>query len=172
MMSDLIKHVLRWILIVILQLAIFNNIQFLGVLNPFVYVFVILVIPIGAPRSFVLIFAFLTGLTIDIFSNTGGLHAAAATLMAFLRPWWIKVAIPRSNYDDLQNIRLRDIEFSQFVTYAAFLVVVHHFTLYLFESMTWRETGLILGKTLVNGFFSLGMILSFRYFDFSSSLKS
>jgi hypothetical protein len=50
--------------------------------------------------------------------------------------------------------------------------VVHHFTLYLFESMTWRETGLILGKTLVNGFFSLGMILSFRYFDFSSSLKS
>ena len=172
MMSDLIKHALRWLLIITLQLAIFNNIQFLGILNPFVYIFVILVLPLGMPRAALLLFAFVTGLTIDVFSNTGGLHAGTATLMAFIRPYWVKVAIPRSNYDDLQNIRIKDIEFGQFLTYAAVLVVVHHFTLYVFESLQWSQVGWILGKTLMNSVFSLGMILSFRYFDLSQASKS
>ncbi len=172
MLNEIIKQTLRWILLVVLQLSIFNNIQFLGILNPFVYIFVILMFPLGMPRGLLMLLAFATGFTIDIFSNTGGLHAAACTLIAFVRPYWVKITIPRSNYDELQNIRIKDIEFGQFIAYAAVLVFVHHLFLYITESLEWSETLLILVKTLTNGLITTAIIVAFRYFDFNQSKGS
>lgn len=116
-----------------------------------------------------MVLAFVTGLTVDIFSNTGGLHAFASTLIAFVRPYWIKITIPRSNYDELQNIRIKDIEFSQFIAYTSALILIHHFVLYTSESLSWSETLLILGKTLVNGLTTTAIVVAFRYFDFNQS---
>lgn len=167
MTSELIKHIVRWVLLVFLQLTIFNNIGLYGLLNPFVYVFFLLLLPLGTPRSLLMLLGFATGLTIDVFSNTGGLHAMAATLLCFIRPYWIKISIPRSNYDELQNIRLREIEFGQFVTYSALLIVVHHFALYVVEAWRWNEIGFSLLKTVVNSIITLFTVVAFRYFDFS-----
>lgn len=172
MLNDLLKHTLRWILLVLLQITIFNNIQFLGILNPFVYLFVVLMFPLGMPRGVLMLLAFVTGLTIDIFSNTGGLHAAACTLVAFVRPYWVKITIPRSNYDELQNIRIKDIEFGQFLTYTSVLVLTHHLFLYITESLEWSETLLILGKTITNGLITTAIVIAFRYFDFNQSKTS
>lgn len=166
-MSDILKHIVRWVLLIFLQISIFNNIELFGLLNPFVYIFSVLMLPLGTPRSLLMLIGFFTGWTVDIFSNTGGLHAAATTLLAFVRPWWVGVTVPRTNYDELQNIRIKDIEFGQFVTYAALLTAIHHLSLYWGESLAWADFGLIAGKTLVNSIFTLLLVVAFRYFDFS-----
>ena len=153
---------------IFLQISIFNNIELFGLLNPFVYVFVLLVLPLGTPRSVLMLIGFFTGWIIDIFSNTGGLHAAASTLLTFLRPWWIGVTIPRTNYDELQNIRIKDIEFGQFIAYAALLTAVHHLVLYWGESLAWADFWLVVGKSFVNVFFTLTLVIGFRYFDFNT----
>lgn len=171
-MSEILKNTVRWVLLVFLQISIFNNIELFGLLNPYVYVFAILMLPLSIPRSLLLLMGFLTGWTIDVFSNTGGLHAAAATLLAFIRPWWVGVTVPRTNYDELNNIRIKDIEFGQFVTYAAFLIACHHLLLYWSESMAWADFWLIVGKTVVNTLFTLVMVVGFRYFDFSQGKLS
>ena len=168
-MSDLIKHIVRWLFLIFLQISIFNNIELGGLFNPFIYVFVVLVFPLGMPRSLLLILGFITGLTIDIFSNTGGLHAAATTLLAFIRPWWMGITIPRSNYDELQNIRIKDVEFGQFVTYTSLLVAVHHLTLFWAESLSWSDFWLIVGKTIINTLLTVVLVIAFRYFDFSAN---
>ncbi len=129
-------------------------------------------VPLGMPRGVLMLLAFVTGLTIDIFSNTGGLHAAACTLVAFVRPYWVKITIPRSNYDELQNIRIKDIEFGQFLTYTSVLVLTHHLFLYITESLEWSETLLILGKTITNGLITTAIVIAFRYFDFNQSKTS
>lgn len=172
MLNELLKHTFRWILLVLLQLTIFNNIQFLGILNPFVYIFIIIMFPLGMPKSVLMLLAFTTGLTIDVFSNTGGLHAASCTSIAFVRPYWVNITIPRSNYDELQNIRIKDIEFGQFLAYASLLVFTHHLFLYITESLEWSETLMILGKTFTNGFITLAIVIAFRYFDFNQRKSS
>jgi len=166
-MIDILKHVLRWVLLILFQIIVFNRIGFYSLFNPFVYVFFILMLPLSTPRSLLMLLAFFTGLTVDIFSNTGGLHALATTLIAFIRPYWIKIAISRSNYDDLSNIKLRDVEFGQFIAYSSLLILVHHFSLYLFESLAWGDLLFIIGKSFTNTFISLVAIIAFRYFDFS-----
>jgi rod shape-determining protein MreD len=172
MAIEFIKQVLRWLLLVFLQLTVFNNIGLYGLLNPFVYVFFLLYLPLGIPRSLLMLLGFATGLTIDIFSNTGGLHAMAATLLCYLRPIWVKIIIPRTNYDDLQSIKLREIEFGQFVTYSAVLIFVHHFSLYVVEAWRWNELGFSLLKAIFSSIITLFTVIAFRYFDFSSRSAS
>lgn len=171
-MIDIIKHTFRWLLLILLQIIVFNRIGFYSLFNPFIYVFFILMLPLATPRSLLLLLAFMTGITVDIFSNTGGLHAFASTLIAFVRPFWIKITIPRSNYDDLSNIKLKEIEFGQFMAYSSLLLFIHHFFLYLAESLAWGDLLLITGKALTNTLISVIAIISFRYFDLSSSKKS
>lgn len=166
-MNEVLKQSFRWVLLILLQIIIFNRIGFFSLFNPFVYVYFVLMLPLATPRSLLLILAFLTGLTVDIFSNTGGLHALATTLVAFIRPFWVKIAIPRSNYDDLSNIKLKEIEFGQFMAYCSLLLLVHHFSLFLAESLYWQDLLLIFGKTFTNTLLSLTAVIAFRYFDLS-----
>jgi hypothetical protein len=166
-MNDVLKHILRWVIVVVLQVGIFNHIGLMSLFNPFIYTFFILMLPLATPRSLLLILAFATGLVIDIFSNTGGLHAFASTLMAFVRPHWVKFAIPRSNYDDLSNIKLKDVEFGQFLAYTSVLLLVHHLSLYAIESLQLEAFFLIIGRTFTNAALALGAILAMRYFDLS-----
>ena len=171
-MIDVLKHISRWFLLVLLQIIVFNRIGFYSLFNPFIYIFFILMLPLATPRSLLLILAFITGLTVDIFSNTGGLHAFASTLIAFVRPFWIQIAIPRSNYDDLSNIKLKEVEFGQFIAYSSVILLLHHFVLYLTESLAWGDLLLIIGKAIINTLISLLAIIAFRYFDLSSSKKA
>jgi rod shape-determining protein MreD len=171
-MIEIIKQSLRWLVLIILQIIIFNRIGFNSLFNPFIYIFFVLMLPLATPRSLLLLLAFVTGLTVDIFSNTGGLHAFSATLIAFIRPYWIKIAIPRSNYDELSNIKLKEIEFGQFIAYTSLLLLVHHFSLYLVESLMWSDLLLIIGKAFTNTLISLVAIIAFRYFDLSPQKKS
>lgn len=171
-MIEIVKHIFRWFLLILLQVIVFNRIGFYSLFNPFIYIFFILLLPLATPRSLLLVLAFITGLTVDIFSNTGGLHAFASTLIAFVRPYWIKITIPRSNYDDLSNIKLKEVEFGQFIAYSSLLLLMHHFILYLAESMAWGDLLLITGKAFTNTLISVVAIIAFRYFDLSSSKKS
>ncbi|MFN3529061.1 MAG: rod shape-determining protein MreD [Bacteroidia bacterium] len=172
MTTEWIKNIFRGLLMVFLQISLFNHIAFLGLHNPFVYVFFILMLPLSTPRSLLMLAAFASGLLVDVFSNTGGMHAMASTLIAFLRPAWIRVSIPRSNFDDLQNIKIREIEFLQFLAYSSLLIVVHHIFLFSIASFDWSEIWLILWKSLVGSLLSLICVLAFRYFDLSPRKKS
>ena len=72
-------------LLVLIQVLALNNIQFLGFLNPYIYILFILSLPVKLPNWITLLLAFVLGLTIDAFSNTMGMHAFATVLVAFLR---------------------------------------------------------------------------------------
>ena len=77
-----------WTLVlVLLQVLLFNNIELAGLINPYFYVYIILIMPLSLNVSIQLLIAFFAGLIIDVFSNTWGMHAAATTLVAFIRPY-------------------------------------------------------------------------------------
>jgi len=81
-MNRLPIYIFRFIILVLLQIFIFSQIQFSNLINPYFYVLFVLLLPFDMPRSAMLLMAFFLGLTIDLFSNTLGMHAAACTWMA------------------------------------------------------------------------------------------
>lgn len=162
-MSEIFKNVFRWILLVLLQVGILNNIGLWGLINPFVYVFFILMLPLATPRALLMILAFGTGLMMDIASNTGGLHAAASTLLGFIRPWWVKSVFEKNKYIDIKNFKIEDIDTPSFITYGSLLIFVHHSLLYVVEAAEFGLLLYTLGKALLNSIIALLLMLGFRF---------
>ena len=85
-----LRNVIRFIFLVLFQVLILNNIQLSGYINPYFYVYFILLLPFETPRWVLLISAFILGFAIDAFTNTPGLNTAACVFMAFIRHFVIR----------------------------------------------------------------------------------
>ena len=85
MINNLLRGFIYFVVLVLVEVLILNNIHFLRIATPFLYLYFIVKMPVGSPRDLVVLFSFLIGLVIDVFSNTPGMHAAACTLTGFIR---------------------------------------------------------------------------------------
>ncbi len=134
-MINTFRVLLYFVLLVLVQVLILNNINFLRLATPFLYIYFILKLPVGYSSSKVLLLSFLIGIVIDAFSNTPGMHAAACTLAGFSRNMIIKIY----KGDDLPEAispSYRTFGYGGFLKYALTFVIIHHLTLYLLESLT------------------------------------
>ena len=98
MINSILRLGLSGILLILFQIIILNNIQFSGYVNPYVYIMFILMLPSLTPSWLLLLTAFLTGLIIDLFSGSPGMHAGATVLAAFSRPLVLRLIAPRDGY--------------------------------------------------------------------------
>ena len=133
MIGEIIKIALRFFFLVVLQLLVLNNVQWSGYLNPYLYVLFILMLPFETPRWLLLILSFLLGFTIDVFSNTWGMHAAACVFTGFIRPYLLKLVSPREGYDNAARPIIRDFGIEWVVKYSLILIFIHHFVLFYIE---------------------------------------
>ena len=77
---------IEWFIgLVLLQVLVLNRMHMNGYATPFFFIYFILKYNSGVSRNTLMVWSFLLGLTVDIFSNTPGMNAAAATLLAFMR---------------------------------------------------------------------------------------
>ena len=163
MINLLGRNILRFIILVLFQVLLLNNIQFSGYVNPFMYVLFILLLPFETPRWLLLLSGFLLGLSIDIFSNTLGLHASASVFMAFLRPYVLQVISPRDGYESGTFPRVFYYGLTWFLNYAVILVVMHHLFLFYFEVFRFSEFFRTLLRVILSSSFSIVIIVLSQY---------
>ena len=93
------RNIIRFMVLVLVQILVLNNIQVSGYIVPHIYILFILLLPFETPRWLLLIAAFALGITVDLFTQTHGMHAAATVFIAFLRPWVLEMSAPRDGYE-------------------------------------------------------------------------
>ena len=103
--------------------------------------------------------AFLLGLAIDMFSDSGGVHAAACVFVAYFRPLMMRSVFGVSY--DYHNIKIEKTYFGQRINYLIILILTHHFVLFSLEIFSFAHILLILKKTLFSAIFTLIMCLIF-----------
>jgi rod shape-determining protein MreD len=138
--------------LVLLQVIICNHINFFGYINPYIYVIFILVYPSQNNRTNLLLLSFLIGLAVDLFSDSGGMHAAASVTIAFLRPGFLKMGFG-SLYDH-SNIKFANAEIGALFSYIALMVLVHHLVLFSLDFFAMGEFLNILKNALFSGIFT------------------
>lgn len=153
MNSTILYNSARFVLLIALQITIFNNINFWGFINPYPYMLFIILFPVNGNRNSLLIASFFLGLVLDLFSNSGGVHTAACVVLAFLRPYLFKFSFGLSY--EYQTVRLNDVLTPERFSFIFLAVVIHHFTLFLLELFSvefiW-EIGL---RTLISTIFTI-----------------
>ena len=138
MVVNLLKYSLIFIVSVLLQVLLFDNVLILRVIAPFFYILFILLLPFYTPRALLLFLSFVLGLTIDIFTNTPGVHASACLLTAFIRPGVLQLISSRETLESVSAPRVGNMGFQWFLGYTTFLVVIHHLFLFFIEAFTFQ----------------------------------
>lgn len=164
MINSLLRYGLTFIALILLQLLVMNNIQFSGYVNPYIYVMIILLIPVEISAWLLLIIAFLTGLLIDIFSGSPGMHASATVLAGFVRPFVLRIISPRDGYESGATPSMLTYGFRWYLLYTVIIIVVHHTALFYLEVFRFTDFFRTLTRVLLSSLFSVTFILFAEYY--------
>lgn len=137
-MNSILKYAGAFVLLITLQLLIFNNIEFSGYVNPFVYVMFILILPVAIPSWILLLLSFFTGFVIDLFCGTLGVHAFASVLAGFVRPWVLSLNVTAEGAEAEMSPSYYRSGLRWFLIYTFTVVLVHHLALFLIEIFSLR----------------------------------
>ena len=162
-MAVALQNILRFIFLILLQVFILDNIQFMGYINPMIYVLFILSLPVRFPKWALLILAFIMGLIIDVFSNTAGMHSFALVFADFLRTPVINIF---TSIDEGSNPTpsFHTFGVSAYVKYVVILVLIHHFILFFIESFSFLHLTLLIPKIIISSTVTILLILGLQSF--------
>lgn len=164
MNSVILTNTFRFIFLILLQVLLLNNINFLGYVNPYLYVLFIILYPFNGNQTLFLFLSFLLGLGIDIFEDSGGINAAACLVAAYIRPVILRFSFGVSY--DYQTIKFSNTPIGSRISYVVILVLVHHFILFLLEFFNFAHLLLLLKKTFYSGLFTIVLVfLSLSLFN-------
>lgn len=156
--SLIFKNILRWVLLIFLQVFFLRNIGFYNLSTPFIYLLFILILPFRTPNLLLFLLAFLTGLTVDAFYDTLGIHTTACTVLAFVRISFINVSLNRDALDEPEP-SLGNMGLKWFSLYAFLSVASHHIVLFLLEAFKLNDIGYTLMRAGISVLLSMFLIL-------------
>lgn len=159
MSKTILQFSFIFVVMVLLQVTIFNHICLYNIAIPFVFIYFIIRLPITLSTNWVLTFSFLLGLFIDIFSDTYGMNALACTILAMLRRLLFRLYIPRE--EDLTNPE-PSIKSLGALTYAKFLItvsLVYCMTIFVIEACTFFNFMQMLTRILCSTILTFLLIL-------------
>lgn len=160
-MSSLLKNIIRFILFILFQVYILNQIPPLHrFIVPYLYFLYILWLPFTINRFWLLLISFFLGLSLDYFSGTYGLHAAPCVLIAYIRPYLLNLLIPQDTTElsYLEPSR-KSMGWAPYALYVGLLSFIHHFYLVLIEWLQFGNFVFFIGKVAGTTAISLLMIL-------------
>lgn len=163
MINRILRYTLIFVLLFLLQLFVFNNIQFSGYVNPYVYILFILLLPVEIPAWLLLIISFFTGLIIDLMTGTPGMHTSATVLAGFARPYVLRLISPREGYEAVSGPSMFVYGFKWFLLYTIFIVLIHHTFLFYLEVFRLSDFFNTFLRVLLSSLFSVTFILLLEY---------
>lgn len=165
-MNLILNNIFRFLFLVLFQVLVLNNIQLSGYINPYLYVLFILLLPIEIPGWLLLILSFLTGFSVDIFTRSFGIHAAASLLMAYSRQFVLKILAPREGYEFGIQPTLRDMGFKWVAYYAGILIFIHHAALFYIETFRVSEFFYTFFRCLLSSVFTFVLVVISQFLTY------
>ena len=163
-------NVLRWCLLLFIQIILLRNLSFYDLGTPFVYVLFLLLLPFGTPNLLLYLIAFGTGLTLDAFYDTLGVHAAACVTLVFVRIQFISISVNRDGFDEPEPT-LGNMGFKWFTLYALLCIFSHHLVVFLLEAFKISELSYTLMRCLMSGILSWFIIMLIEFVFYSRRLR-
>lgn len=139
MILEFLAYIGRFIAIILLQLFVVNNIELSSMVNPYIYVVFILLLPVNTKPWHVVLISFLTGAVMDAFSSTPGLHIAATNLMGFLRIHYLNASTTKEDQEGRVVPSLSQKGIVWFSFYGFVMIFIHHTFLFFLEIYSLRE---------------------------------
>jgi len=158
---DWTKQIGRYIIVMILQVLLFDQLQLWGACHPYIYVMCLLMMPITISHSLSMVIGACAGIIMDMFCNSLGVHTAACILIMFIRPYLLGAIV--NDKDRLnEQISLRSIGMEALIKYVVILVLVHHLLVFSLAAWSWSHMGFVLLETIVSSILTILIIIGYN----------
>jgi len=134
------RNIGRFLLLMLFQLLVLNNVYLGAYVLPMLYVLFILMLPTGMNRIALLFIAFGTGLLVDIMANVMGFHALACTVVAMQRIWYADRILTRGEPVTVERPSIYSVTPQYFIAYLSLMFAI--FYLIYFVTELWGTRGL------------------------------
>jgi rod shape-determining protein MreD len=161
MLKDvLLVNVLRFILLSVLQILYFSNINLYGYFNPQVFLLIILLFPIHISTVYIMLMAFGIGMIQDVFNGTMGLHTFVCVFIGFIRVFIVRL-FTEKKLDETFELTFSEQGFRFYFLYLLFSFMIYHFIYYSMEMFSFSNILYISLKTI--GSTALALVFSFLF---------
>lgn len=131
---EIVTTSLLFLLYLTLQILLVRNLVLFDYAFCFIYIACVLLLPNETSLTWLLLIAFATGLVVDTFYNTLGMHAAATVLMAYVRPLIVRAQIDVPGLESRIEFSLHELGTGAFFRYVFVLALIHHTALFFIEA--------------------------------------
>lgn len=169
MNNSILFTALRFLALLAVQVLILNNINLFGYVEPIIYVWFILLLPIRTPKWLVLILSFLIGFCVDIFLGQVGFHTAVSVFSGFIRPIFLSPLNANQQQESNNIPTSSNMGFLPYLGYVSVITFVHIFLLIAIESFRWAEILPMLMRIILSSVSSIFLIMICELMFFKSN---
>lgn len=152
-------NLLRFVALILLQVGLFKNMGYYNLAVPFPYILFILLLPLGTSNFFLFLLSFCTGLTIDAFYDTLGVHTAACVVLAWLKIIFENITLEVDVKQSLDTPSWGELGSKWFLSYIFFGTLIHHITLFMVEMFSFSNFHLTALSILLSSIFTFLIIM-------------
>lgn len=153
------KYIIQLVFIFVLQIIVLNNINLFDLLHPYLYLTLILILPINISRNGLLIIAFVIGFLMDVFCSTYGMHTSACVLLGLARIIYFKLILTEEIIESGTEPDFSTFGIRGFIIFIFIMVFVHHTPLYFIEEFRFSSPIYTFYKIFTNTIASVLIIL-------------
>ena len=155
------RQIVHAIVIVLLQVLLFNHLQIAGWGFPMVYVLILMNLPANTPRWAEMLIGAVLGLIFDVFNTSLGVNMAACVAFTFIRPIILAHLV-----QDLERVKgevyIRSIGTIEYIRTLVFLTVLHHLMVFSLEAWSLHNWWMVIIQTLISSLMTLTIIIGYN----------
>ena len=137
--------------VVVMQLLLLDSLHIGPYFAPLAYVAFIVLLPLNTKPIAMLALGLATGVFMDFFEGTAGLHTAVTLFTAFTRRYALIFTLGRDAVEEDWMPSFASLGVRKFIRYSAPVVAVHCLLFFAVETLSWSNFGWVLLKTAVSG---------------------
>lgn len=160
-MREVSENILRLVCVLLLQVLLINNLQFMGVCNPCIYLLFLIALPTNLPQPIETLIGFSLGLVMDLFCNTLGAHMMACSAFSFLRPLILQQLVQQKERL-IGSLHIDALGWSTYIKLLVTLVLTHHTILFAMEAFSFSLIGIVLLQVIVSSLITIALILGWE----------
>lgn len=170
-MQQWIKFILTMLVVLLAQMLILDNVNFMGYGTPLLYVWLVVLLPKEISPYAQVLWGFLIGTVMDAVSFTPGMQTFATTCASFVS--WKGLGLFVTREDKTVNFvpSMKTMGVKTYIYYVLIVVLTHHVLLFMVEAFSLQGLNIILVRLLSSLVFTMTLIIVLEYSKYKAELQ-
>ena len=158
-MEGIVNRLIMFVVLALVQVLVLNYVWLFNVATPLLYVFFVITFPRNSAKGEVLVWCFMLGLVIDLFSNTPGLASGAMTLIGLLQPYLLELFVPRDSAENME-VSVATLGIAKFFTFSIILTLIYSLLFFALEAFNFFEWQMWLLRSICSTLLTMVLMLA------------